>query len=166
DPSRPVAPTVREIAALTARLRDISARGRAVDPAEREQFIADKDALIARITDTTRADSGPAAAREPVMPESMREQARATEAAIAAGTLPDVYPDDTAALAARITELRAEQAARSSASARVPEPEQNRREQLARWHAEDQADTHGDGHDDALTRFTCGGYGDEEGGTP
>jgi hypothetical protein len=51
DRARPVAPTVREIAALTARLRDISTRGRGVDPDERAAFLADKDALIARITD-------------------------------------------------------------------------------------------------------------------
>ncbi|MCW2720613.1 hypothetical protein [Pseudonocardia sp.] len=66
DPTRPVAPTVREIAALTARLRDISARGRDVDPDERAAFLADKDALIARITDAPaerigdlRAEHGP-----------------------------------------------------------------------------------------------------------
>lgn len=169
DPSRPATPTAREIAALTARLRDLSARGRDVDPSEQAQFLADKDALIARITDThIRPDGGPAAEQEPVMPGSMREQARATEAAIAAGTLPDVYPDDTAVLAARVAELRAPQAARSNPSsgcARMSEPEQDRREQLARWHVEDQADTHGDGQDDALTRFTDGECGDENGGT-
>ena len=60
DPSRPAAPTVREISELTARLRDISARGRDVDPGERERFLADKDALIARITDTTTARDAPA----------------------------------------------------------------------------------------------------------
>lgn len=49
DPSRQSPPTVREIAALTARLRDISGRGRAVNEAQRAAFLADKDALLARI---------------------------------------------------------------------------------------------------------------------
>lgn len=114
DPSRPAAPSVREIAALTARLRAISTLGRAVAPAERAQFLADKDALIARITaaDTDRsraavrerydaqnaiADAVGSGGKHPgyvlsagrdvvKMPEWMREQARATEAKIAAGT--------------------------------------------------------------------------------
>ena len=45
-------PSVAEIAALTRRLRELSIPGRAVDPRERAAFLADKDALIARITDT------------------------------------------------------------------------------------------------------------------
>ncbi|MBN9102912.1 MAG: hypothetical protein J0I49_33185 [Pseudonocardia sp.] len=53
DPNHPGPPTVREIAALTARLREISARGRDVDAAQRVAFLADKDALIDRIIDTT-----------------------------------------------------------------------------------------------------------------
>jgi hypothetical protein len=57
DPTRPVAPTVREISALTARLRDMSARGRDVHPDERAAFLADKDALVARIIDAP-ADEG------------------------------------------------------------------------------------------------------------
>ncbi|GAA3242508.1 hypothetical protein GCM10017691_46650 [Pseudonocardia petroleophila] len=50
-------PSVAEIAALTRRPRELSAPGRTVDPRERAAFLADKDALIARITDTTDADS-------------------------------------------------------------------------------------------------------------
>ncbi len=42
-------PSIREIADLTARLRRLSAAGRDADPAERAAFLADKDALIARI---------------------------------------------------------------------------------------------------------------------
>lgn len=45
-------PTVREIAELVARLRTLSTPGRAADPAERAVFLADKDALMARITET------------------------------------------------------------------------------------------------------------------
>src|SRR5689334_8780268 len=52
-------PTVAEIAALTARLRALSIAG-AADPAERARFLADKDALIARITAAARnADPPP-----------------------------------------------------------------------------------------------------------
>ena len=53
-------PSIREIAELTARLRRLSAAGRAADPAERAAFLADKDALIARIETATRtADAAP-----------------------------------------------------------------------------------------------------------
>lgn len=45
-------PSIREIAELTARLRALSNAGRHGDPAEREAFLADKDALIARIPGT------------------------------------------------------------------------------------------------------------------
>jgi hypothetical protein len=48
-------PSVAEIAALTRRLRELSTPGRAVDPRERAAFLADKDALIARIADTHEA---------------------------------------------------------------------------------------------------------------
>jgi hypothetical protein len=43
-------PTAGEIAALTARLRALSTAGAAADPAETARFLADKDALLARIT--------------------------------------------------------------------------------------------------------------------
>ena len=55
-------PSIREIAELTARLRRLSAAGRDADPAERAAFLADKDALIARIEAANRradtADDG------------------------------------------------------------------------------------------------------------
>jgi hypothetical protein len=47
-------PSIREIAELTARLRRLSTAGRDADPAERAAFLADKDALIARIEAATR----------------------------------------------------------------------------------------------------------------
>lgn len=77
-------PSVAEVAALTRRLRELSTPGRAVDPEERAAFLADKDALLARITDTVTA----------------------TELRV------PTVEDDTA-----------------------------RREQLARWHTDDTADT-------------------------
>jgi len=58
QPSQP--PTIREIAALTRRLRGLT--GQDADPAERAAFLADKAALLARIThhntDDNR-DAGP-----------------------------------------------------------------------------------------------------------
>ncbi|WP_300008104.1 hypothetical protein [Pseudonocardia sp.] len=54
-------PSVAEIAALTRRLRELSTPGRAVDPGERAAFLADKDDLIARITDSNAATDADAA---------------------------------------------------------------------------------------------------------
>lgn len=53
-PNRDGRPTIAEVAALTRRLRELSAQGRDADPAERAEFLAEKDALLARI-----ADAGP-----------------------------------------------------------------------------------------------------------
>ncbi len=47
--ARDDAPSIREIAELTTRLRRLGAAGRDADPDEREALLADKDALIARI---------------------------------------------------------------------------------------------------------------------
>ena len=58
------APSIREIAELTARLRRLSTAGRAADPAERAAFLADKDALIARIETATRTTDAAAAQDE------------------------------------------------------------------------------------------------------
>ena len=44
-----VSPSVREIAALTARLRQLTAAGRTPDPVEDERFLADKRELLDRI---------------------------------------------------------------------------------------------------------------------
>ena len=52
-------PSVAEIAALTARLRALSAAGAAADPAERVAFLADRDALINRITTAQDPDHDP-----------------------------------------------------------------------------------------------------------
>src|SRR4051794_15538859 len=53
-------PSIRQIAALTARLRRLSAAGRDADPAGRAAFLADKDALIARIEAATHRAGTPA----------------------------------------------------------------------------------------------------------
>jgi hypothetical protein len=51
DTPRNNTPSVAEVAALTARLRALTAAGRDADPAERAAFLADKDALLARIAE-------------------------------------------------------------------------------------------------------------------
>lgn len=48
-PNQPDRPTVREIAALTVRLRRLTEAGADADDAEREAFLADKHALLDRI---------------------------------------------------------------------------------------------------------------------
>lgn len=48
-------PSIREIGELTARLRRLSAAGRNADPVERASFLAEKDALLARIEESTRS---------------------------------------------------------------------------------------------------------------
>ncbi|WP_219417707.1 hypothetical protein [Pseudonocardia nigra] len=74
DPTHDAAapPTAREITALTARLRELSARGWDVDPAERAAFVADKDALIDRIRDAST--DGPAADRSAAAEQSARAE--------------------------------------------------------------------------------------------
>jgi hypothetical protein len=68
-------PTVAEIASLTARLRELTTPGRAADPAERAAFLADKDALLARIADTQAAIPRQRATRE----DADRDDARASD---------------------------------------------------------------------------------------
>jgi hypothetical protein len=190
-------PSVAEIAALTRRLRELSTPGRAVDAGERAAFLADKDALIARITDGNAATDADATAgrelhqhtarigrtdqstgptgqavtfdvagyytdahlaalaearaagdteraertqdapwsapaedeRVPEMPDWMREQARRTEAAIADGTYVPGSPDDLARFGGELAELREQ-----------TDPDVSGwRDQLARWHHDDQA---------------------------
>ena len=58
-------PSIREIAELTRRLRELSTAGRDADPAERAAFLDDKNALIARIQAATRS-TGAAAGGRPV----------------------------------------------------------------------------------------------------
>lgn len=64
DRNRDDRPTIAEIAALARRLRELSAHGREADPAERAAFLAEKDALLARITDPEPAREGRGSERE------------------------------------------------------------------------------------------------------
>lgn len=243
-PAQSGSPTTAEIAALTARLRELSARDSDVDPAERAAFLADKDALLARITendetrdDDTRDDetrgAEPQAGFVPHLgaePGGRYETVSPSEAAeriAAAGfdrddaqTMVEQYLEDTTARhgeppasgwvidqydlaeiarrnewvdhhrgetladareragryaqnytrqAATIDRTRepgraahtqqeatrwAERAAPATGDAGGPTVDDERREQLARWHAED----HADAPDDASVQFTSGGY--------
>lgn len=49
DERRDTQPSVVEVAALTRRLRELSNQGRHADPGERAVFLADNQALLARI---------------------------------------------------------------------------------------------------------------------
>jgi hypothetical protein len=51
-------PSVREIAELIGRLRQLTTAGPDADPAERAAFLANKDDLIERITNADRTDRG------------------------------------------------------------------------------------------------------------
>ncbi len=75
-------PTVAEIAALTARLRRLSVAGRDADPAERAAFLADKDALLARIID---APDQPDVTGDELVDCSTADEAKAVARAAAGG---------------------------------------------------------------------------------
>lgn len=55
-PNRDGRPTIAEVAALPRRLRELSAQGRDADPAGRAEFLAEKDALLARIAAGPESD--------------------------------------------------------------------------------------------------------------
>lgn len=164
-PPDPAEPTVREIAALTARLRGLTRSDPNADPtrdaAERAAFVADKDALLDRITGTDHAEAETSTAHTVGYAEETithREAtARLTEHGYAPATAQAMvadYLDDTSrkigvpvhqwgldqhdvdAIAARhhptghLTAVPAHQGGGG---------EQERREQLAQWHADDQA---------------------------
>ncbi len=61
DRNRHDRPTIAEVVALTRRMRELSSQGHDADPAERAAFLAEKDALLARIADSA---AGPAPGRE------------------------------------------------------------------------------------------------------
>src|SRR5690242_12388776 len=73
--SNPDVPTAAEIAALTARLGELSSAGAAADDADRARFLADKDALIARITDAARHADPPPRSREDAWAAAAAEDA-------------------------------------------------------------------------------------------
>lgn len=122
-------PTAREIADLTARLRQLSTQGRHVDPGERAALLDDKHALLDRIAAAQRGS----AAGEDV---GHRE---AVDRLVALGY-------DRARAEAMVSEFVDDQhdvhapAQGGRAGCLVEyEPESTRGEQLARWHTDDQA---------------------------
>ncbi len=150
-------PTVAEIAALTARLRALSNAGAATDPAERARFLADKDALIDRITAAERTDdtaelgltggegppidAGPALTAE----EAAHELAADGRSLPEARALVRDYLDDVSQRVgtsvhrwgldgADLNDIRAHAATHRPPSDR---DEQERRDQLNRWHTGD-----------------------------
>ena len=148
-------PSVAEIAALTARLRELSSIGAAADPAERAAFLADKDALIARVIAASDdaelgltggegppIDAGPALTAE----EAAHELAADGRTLDAARALVRGYLDEVSERigtpvhqwgldAADLADIRAG----LTTAARGPDTpnEQARRDQLNRWHADD-----------------------------
>lgn len=99
DYHRDPAPTVREIADLAARLRNLSAAGRDADPAERAAFLADKDVLLARIQAADRSQETDQADRV--------EMSAEMRAAAEHGPVNSTPTDDVADLTARVAELHA-----------------------------------------------------------
>lgn len=140
-------PTAREIARLTARLRQLSTPGRCVDPGERAAFLADKHALLDRIADAERAPVS-AEADEVV---SYREAADRLTAMGHDRARAEVLISDYLDQTSRETGVSVHQwgldqhdleaiASRNPAGCfREYEPDSDRREQLARWHADDHA---------------------------
>ncbi len=117
-------PTPREIADLTARLRRLSTQGRSVDPAERAAFLDDKRALLDRLA---AAESGSAAGED----AGHRE---AVDRLVALGY-------DRARAEAMVAEFVDDQRDTNPPTQGGPvehDPESTRREQLVRWHADDQ----------------------------
>ncbi|GAA3224592.1 hypothetical protein GCM10017691_12710 [Pseudonocardia petroleophila] len=122
-------PTAREIADLTARLRQLSTPGRHADPDELAAFLDDKHALLDRIA---AAERGSAAG------EDVGHRA-AVDRFVALGS-------DRARAEAMVSEFTNDRhdvhapAQGDRAGCLVEhEPESTRREQLALWHTDDQA---------------------------
>lgn len=139
-------PTVREIADLTARLRSLTRRdsGPARDAAERAAFLADKEALLARIPVTDHAG-----ARTPTTHTVGRAEQAAAHRGAAEHGGPDRSDLDAIAAEQRVAAVRdavnraGTEPARTSRQAEGI-TEQDRRAQLAAWaHAET------DDHDDS-----------------
>src|SRR5690242_14903109 len=82
-------PSVAEIAALTARLRELSNAGAAADPVEHAAFLADKDALIARIAAASRADEGTTGSGDDWADYRTYTRSEAAAALVARGLPPD-----------------------------------------------------------------------------
>jgi hypothetical protein len=138
-------PTAREVADLTARLRQLSAPGRHVDPDERAAFLDDKHALLDRIAAAERAPQ-PGAADDVI---GCRE---AADRLVVMGhdrahaeTLISEYLDQTSReIGVPVHHWGLDQHDFDAIAHHYPasclrdhEPDSDRRELLARWHADD-----------------------------
>lgn len=82
-------PSVAEIAALTAQLRALSNAGPDADPQERARFLADKDALLARIA---AQEPRPADTGDPWADYRTYTPTQAADELVARGVSPDAAP--------------------------------------------------------------------------
>ena len=89
NPMSDTTPSVAEIAALTARLRALSNAGPDADPQERARFLADKDALLARIA---AQEPHPADAGDPWADYRTYTPTQAADELVARGVPPDAAP--------------------------------------------------------------------------
>lgn len=140
-------PTAREIADLTARLRQLSTPGRPVDPGERAAFLADKHALLDRIAVTERASASAAADEVVSYREAVdRLTAMGHDRARAEGLISDYLDQTSREIGVSVHQWGLDQHDLDAIAGRNPagcfrecEPGSDRREQLARWHADDHA---------------------------
>ena len=116
-------PTPRDTADLTARLRRVPIQGRSVDPAERSAFLNDERALLDRIA---TAEGGSAAGEDASQREAVdRLVALGYERARAEAMVAEFVDDQRDPIPPTQGCIR-------------HDPDSTRREQLARWHADDQ----------------------------
>ncbi|MBN9102337.1 MAG: hypothetical protein J0I49_30195 [Pseudonocardia sp.] len=152
-PDRPTPPSVREIAALTARLRELSARGRDVDEADRAAFLVDKDALLARIPHA--ATDG----RAPHIHAAIidRSEPPATVDGVVDLDRPWTTQGTTRDTAHAVAIDPGPAGSMLWVTVAEADQQEQRRDQLARWHTDDQADHQDDSDRDAATPGTDAG---------
>lgn len=122
-------PTAWEIADLTARLRRLSTPGRHVDPNERAAFLDDKYALLDRVA---AAERGAATGEDVSHRDAIhRLVALGYDRARAEAMLSEFVDDQQ--------DVHAPAEGDRAGCLVEYEPESARREQLCRWHADDQA---------------------------
>lgn len=153
-PDRPTPPSVREIASLTARLRELSARRRDVDEADRAAFLADKDALLARIP-RTATDGADAAGdgRAPHIHAAIvdRSERPATVDDVVDLDRPWTAQGTTRDIAHAVAIDRGPAVSTPWVTVAEADQQEQRRDQLARWHTDDQTDLQDDSDSDAAS---------------
>lgn len=140
-------PSARENADLTARLRRLSTLGRHVDPDERAALLADKAALLDRIAGAERAPvPGPADEVVSYREAADRLTAMGHDRARAEALIADYLDETSREIGVSVHQWGLDQHDLDAIASRNPpgcfrenEPGLDRREQLARWHADDHA---------------------------